>query len=196
VPSGADFGDLGGAQSAGHFYGFLFGAVRFLAFVGALLFVGGLVVARWLWPQSIERRDVRALLLTLWSTGVVGTLLTVPFQAGYASTGGWSKFLDSGALQDVLDARYGHRAPRVIFSWRWCRCAAADPGTPLASPHPDRDGRGVVCARRAGHVRVRGPRVDRPLDGSRRHRRRGASGRRRRLARRHRAARGHAPSAG
>ena len=114
--SSADFGDLGGAQSAGHFYGFLFGAVRFLAFVGALLFVGGLVVARWLWPQTIERRDVRALLLTLWSTGVVGTLLTVPFQAGYASTGGWSKFLDSGALQDVLDARYGRGAlARVIL---------------------------------------------------------------------------------
>jgi copper transport protein len=114
--SGANFGKLASAQSSGHAYGFLFGMVRVLAFVGAIVFVGGLVVARWVWPTSIARRDTRVLLLSLWGAGVAGTLLTMPFQAGYSTGGGWSKFLDSDALAEVLDARYGRGVvARVIL---------------------------------------------------------------------------------
>jgi copper transport protein len=80
------------------------------------VFVGGLVVARWLWPASIGRRDTRVLLLALWCTGVLGTLLTLPFQAGYSAGRGWSRFADSDTVADVLDARYGRAAlARVIL---------------------------------------------------------------------------------
>jgi copper transport protein len=114
--AGANFGALGSTQSAGHGYGVVFGIVRFLAFVGAIVFAGGLVCARWLWPESIGRRDVRVLLLTAGGVAIIAALLTIAFQAGYASGGGWAKLTDGGAVQDVLDARYGRGAlARVIL---------------------------------------------------------------------------------
>jgi copper transport protein len=105
--SGANFGSLASARSSGHFYGFLFGVVRALGFLGALVFAGGLVVARWLWPAATARRDTRWLLVGAWCAAMIGALLALPFQAGYSTGGGWSTFVDSGALSDVLDARYG-----------------------------------------------------------------------------------------
>jgi copper transport protein len=114
--AGAKFGSLGSVQVAGHGYGVVFGILRFLAFAGAIVFTGGLAVARWMWPASIARRDVRVLLVTAAGVAIVAALLTIAFQAGYASGGGWSKITDSGALQDVLDARYGRGAlARVVL---------------------------------------------------------------------------------
>lgn len=114
--AGAKFGALGSTQSAGHGYGVVFGVLRFLAFLSAIVFAGALVVARWLWPSSIGRRDVRVLLLSAAGVAIVTALLTIPFQAGYASGGGWSKLTDSSAIQDVLDVRYGRGAlARVIL---------------------------------------------------------------------------------
>jgi copper transport protein len=106
--SGANFGNVSAGRTAGHGFGFGFGIVRFLTFVGALVFLGGLVFARWRWPESIARRDVRRLLVLAVGIGLVGTVVSIPFEAGYASGGGWSKMFDHDALQQVLDARYGH----------------------------------------------------------------------------------------
>jgi copper transport protein len=105
--SGANFGNVSAGRTAGHGFGVVFGIVRFLAFVGAIVFVGGLVVARWLWPESIARRDVRRLLVLTAVIGIVGAPLSIPFEAGYASGGGWSKLFADDALRQVFDARYG-----------------------------------------------------------------------------------------
>jgi copper transport protein len=114
--AGARFGSLGSLQSPGRGYGVVFGIVRFLAFAGAIVFTGALVVARWLWPTSITRRDVRLLLLMAAGVAIVAALLTIAFEAGYATGGGWSTLTDSSALHDVLDARYGRGAlARVLL---------------------------------------------------------------------------------
>jgi copper transport protein len=102
-----DVGDLVARQSSGRGAGLASGIDRALVFGSCLVFVGALVFARWFWPGVLARRGVRSLLWVAGATAIVTTLLSIPLQATYTSTGGLSTMFDSSALGSVVGARFG-----------------------------------------------------------------------------------------
>ena len=107
VATTADVGSLLARQASGRGVGFAFGVGRALAFLGCLVFVGGLLLTRWLWADGLSRRDVRQLLWLAAGTAVAATLASIPLQAAYTTVGGFSKMVDGAALGDVVAARFG-----------------------------------------------------------------------------------------
>lgn len=107
----ADINALLARSSSSPGMGIAYGIDRAVAFVAALVLVGGVVFVRWRWKDGIARSDVRRTLLTVAGIGAIATLFSIPLQAGYTTAGsGVSTFWDGSALGDVVSARVGHAA--------------------------------------------------------------------------------------
>ena len=102
----ADIGALLASDRASWELGFGFGLDRLLAYLGSLVFVGGLVYLRLAWPDALERRGVRRFLAGSAGVAIVASLLSIPLEAAY-STARVSNVVDGTALGNVLDARFG-----------------------------------------------------------------------------------------
>jgi copper transport protein len=108
--STANIDSLLASQSSGRAIGTAFDIDRALAFLASLVLVGGLVFVRWRWPDGLERRDVRLLLLAGAAVALVASLVSIPLQAAYANGTGASAFVDGGLLGDVMKERFGRAA--------------------------------------------------------------------------------------
>jgi copper transport protein len=106
----ANIGSLLASRSSGKGIGIAFDIDRALAFLAALVLVGGLVFTRWRWPAALERYDVRVLLLGAAVVAFVATLASIPLQAAYALGGGVSTLFNRSALGDVMKERFGEAA--------------------------------------------------------------------------------------
>jgi copper transport protein len=102
----ADINGLIAQDKASKGLGIGFGIDRALAFLGCLLFVGGLIFARFAWPEILHRSRVRLYLAVSAYVAIIASLLTIPLEAAY-STGDTKKLTDGSALGDVLSARFG-----------------------------------------------------------------------------------------
>lgn len=100
---------LVGQDRASKGLGIAFGVDRALAFLGCLLFVGGLVFARLAWPEILQRSLVRTFMVTSAGVALVTSLLSIPLEAAY-STGSNKNLFDASAVGDVIHARYGTAA--------------------------------------------------------------------------------------
>lgn len=112
----ADIGQLLASRSSGRTIGVGFGVDRALAFLGCLVFLGGLVFVRWLWPAALGSSDVRRLLVTAAGVAIAATLLSVLFEAAYSTGGGVSAMFDGTALRAVMHARFGSAAVTRVFA--------------------------------------------------------------------------------
>ena len=101
-----DINGLLAQDKASRGVGIGFGIDRALAFLGCLMFVGGLIFARFAWPEILHRRGVRLFLAVSAYVAIIATLLTIPFEAAY-STGDTKKLFDTGAFGDVVSAKFG-----------------------------------------------------------------------------------------
>jgi copper transport protein len=92
-----------------------FGLDRLFAYLGAFLFVGGLVYLRLAWPTALQRRRVRRFLFVSAGVAIAATLLSIPLEAAY-STAQVSNLFDGTALGNVLETRFGTGALwRALF---------------------------------------------------------------------------------
>src|SRR6185437_311925 len=105
----ADINGLLAQDKASRGLGIGFGIDRALAFLGCLLFVGGLIFARFAWPEILHRRRVRLYLAVSAYVAIIASLVSIPLEAAY-STGDTKNLFDSGAMAAVLHARFGTAA--------------------------------------------------------------------------------------
>ena len=102
----ADINGLLAQDRASRGLGIGFGIDRALAFLGCLLFVGGLVFVRFAWPEVLSTRRVRLLLALSAYVAIAASLLSIPLEAAY-SNASTSKLFDGSALSDVVHAHFG-----------------------------------------------------------------------------------------
>ncbi|MGH9210823.1 MAG: copper resistance protein CopC [Acidimicrobiales bacterium] len=125
--------------------GVVYGVVRFLAFVGMVLLVGGALFLMVLWPQGGGDRRIRQLLGGGWLVVLVATILSFGMQATYAAGESLGSAVDGDLIGDVLDTRVGRvwllrlvLLAVVLVAARWLLPREAAPG-----PAGDRDGASV-----------------------------------------------------
>jgi copper transport protein len=99
--------ELVAGQGAGRLVGTLYGVVRFAAFVGMVLLVGGAAFVLLVWPEGVAIRRLRRLVVAGWATTLAATLLSFGFQAAYTTGGGLADVVDPSAVADVLGTRAG-----------------------------------------------------------------------------------------
>ena len=83
------------------------GIVRFAAFAGVVVLVGGGAFVLGLWPAGERRQRVRRILAAAWWLAVGATLLSIPLQGAYAAGGSFADALDPSVIGDEFGARTG-----------------------------------------------------------------------------------------
>ena len=73
----ASINGLLAAQASPRGLGVAYGVVRALAFLGAMVFVGGLCFVRWCWPSVLRSNPTRRLLVTTGAVGIAAALLAM-----------------------------------------------------------------------------------------------------------------------
>ncbi|HEY8545104.1 MAG TPA: copper resistance protein CopC [Acidimicrobiales bacterium] len=99
--------ELVSAEGGDDTVGFLFGVVRFVAFVGLVLLVGGALFLAAVWPGGLGDPRARRLLAAGWAAAVAATLLSFGFQGAYSEGTGLGTVVDTGPIGDVLSTRPG-----------------------------------------------------------------------------------------
>jgi copper transport protein len=87
--------------------GVTYGVVRFAAFAGLLVLVGGAIFVAALWPAGAGEPRARWILGGAWWAAVGATVLSIPLQATYAAGGSLADALDPSVIGDELGARTG-----------------------------------------------------------------------------------------
>jgi copper transport protein len=87
--------------------GVAYGVVRFAAFAGLLMLVGGAVFVAALWPAGAEDGRARRILAGAWWVTLGATVLSIPLQAAYAAGGSLADAFDPSVIGDELGARTG-----------------------------------------------------------------------------------------
>ena len=95
--------DQGGDQAVG----VAFGVVRFAAFAGIAVLVGGVAFVAWLWPAGRDDRRARRILGGAWWAIFGATALCIPLQAAYTQGGTLADALDPSGVSDQLSAQTG-----------------------------------------------------------------------------------------
>jgi copper transport protein len=95
--------DRGGDRALG----VAFGVVRFAAFAGIAVLVGGLAFVAWLWPAGQDDRRARRVLAAAWWVTFVATALCIPLQAAYTVGGTLAHALDPSVVSDQLSVQTG-----------------------------------------------------------------------------------------
>lgn len=83
----ADAGKLLAARSSGRATGLAYGIDRGLVYLCCLVFLGGLMFVRLVWPEAAGRREIRRLLLASGLVAVAATLVSIPLAAAYTGQG-------------------------------------------------------------------------------------------------------------
>jgi copper transport protein len=87
--------------------GVSYGIVRFAAFAGVVVLVGGAVFVAALWPTGAEDPRARRILAGAWWVAFGATVLSIPLQASYAVGGSLADAVDPSVIGDELGARTG-----------------------------------------------------------------------------------------
>lgn len=87
--------------------GTVYGAVRFVAFAGLVLLVGGTAFVLVLWPAGRDDRRARRLVAVGWWAAVVATVLSFGLQGAYAAADTLAGALDPSLIGDVVGTRAG-----------------------------------------------------------------------------------------
>ena len=87
--------------------GVSYGIVRFAAFAGLVVLIGGAVFVAALWPAGAEDPRARRILAGAWWLALGATLLSIPLQATYAIGGSLADAFDPSVIGDELGARTG-----------------------------------------------------------------------------------------
>jgi copper transport protein len=87
--------------------GISYGIVRFAAFAGVVVLVGGAVFVAALWPAGVEAPRARRTLAGAWWVALGATVLSIPLQATYAVGGSLADAFEPSVLGDELGARTG-----------------------------------------------------------------------------------------
>jgi copper transport protein len=87
--------------------GISYGIVRFAAFAGLVVLVGGAVFVAALWPSGAEDPRARHILAGAWWVALGTTVLSIPLQATYAVGGSLADAFDASVIGDELGARTG-----------------------------------------------------------------------------------------
>jgi len=105
------------AQSSGSkTVGVVYGIVRFLAFAGVAVFLGGLMFATVIWPDALEERRARAILWSGLALLALATAAAFALQGVYGAGFGLSQALKSTVLKQVWNTRFGKSyAARLAF---------------------------------------------------------------------------------
>jgi copper transport protein len=84
-----------------------YGIVRFAAFAGLVVLVGGAVFLAALWPAGADEPRARRILAGAWWVALGATVLSIPLQATYAAGGSLADAFDPSLIGDELGARTG-----------------------------------------------------------------------------------------
>jgi copper transport protein len=87
--------------------GVSYGIVRFAAFAGLVVLIGGAVFVAALWPSGAEDPRARRILAGAWGVAFGATVLSIPLQATYAVGGSLADAFDPSVIGDELGARTG-----------------------------------------------------------------------------------------
>jgi copper transport protein len=99
--------DVLAGSGADRSLGAAYGVVRFVAFAGVVLLVGGAMFVALLWPAGADDRRARGLLAGGWWLTLAATALTIPLHAAYSAGGSLADTFDSSLLGDELGLRTG-----------------------------------------------------------------------------------------
>jgi copper transport protein len=94
----------GGGSTA---VGAIYAVIRFVAFAGLIVLVGGLAFVGLIWPAGAGLARPRRVLWWSWAAAVVVTLVGIPIQGVYAAGLPLSKVASSTVVSGVLDERFG-----------------------------------------------------------------------------------------
>jgi len=87
--------------------GVTYGVVRFSAFAGLVVLIGGAVFVAALWPAGADDARARRILGGAWWVALGATVLSIPLQATYAAGGSLADAFDPSVIGDELGARTG-----------------------------------------------------------------------------------------
>jgi copper transport protein len=87
--------------------GVSYGIVRFAAFAGLVVLIGGAVFVAALWPAGADEPRARRILAGAWWVAFGATVLSIPLQATYAAGGSLADAFDPSLIGDELGARTG-----------------------------------------------------------------------------------------
>ena len=87
--------------------GVTYGIVRFAAFAGLVVLIGGAVFVAALWPSGAEDPRARRILGGAWWVALGATVLSIPLQATYAVGGSLADAFDPSVIGDELGTRTG-----------------------------------------------------------------------------------------
>jgi len=107
APSGTTVNAATLATKASTFTGLLYGAVRWLGYLGYSLLLGGAMFLATGWPGGARERSAGRLLAAGWVGSMAAALGTILCQGVYAGGLPLGRALDPGVLSATLDARFG-----------------------------------------------------------------------------------------
>jgi copper transport protein len=99
--------DARAGAGSDRFVGVSYGIVRFAAFAGLVVLIGGAVFVAALWPAGADDARARRILVGAWWVAVGATVLSIPLQATYAAGGSLADAFDPSIIGDELGARTG-----------------------------------------------------------------------------------------
>jgi copper transport protein len=103
LPAGAAPADAAGSTLVGG----LDGLFRWIAYVGAVLLLGGTAFLIWIWPGGLTLTRPRRLLTVGWLASVFGAVGLFLLQGPYGAGLGLGDLADPGLAGDTLATRYG-----------------------------------------------------------------------------------------
>jgi copper transport protein len=106
--SGALASSLVASQGGSRVVGVVYGIVRFAAFIGLVVLVGGGMFLLGLWPAGVAAPRARRLLLVGWLLAVVSTMLGLAVQGLYGAGLPLGDIVRWSVLRGVLSTRFGH----------------------------------------------------------------------------------------
>ena len=128
--------------------GALDGLFRGVAYLGAVLLVGGTAFLAWLWPAGMSRPRPRRLVGAGWLVSVVGAGALFLLQGPYGAGVGIGDLADPGLSGDTLATQYGKlillRLLVLAFAAGALRRLAAARGDDIRAPRSAVGGLGVV----------------------------------------------------
>lgn len=110
APSGTSVDAATLSTRASTFAGLLYGAVRWLGYLGYAVLFGGVVFLAAGWPAGARDRRAGRLLAAGWVASMAAALGALLMQGVYAGGLPLSRALDSGVVSATADTRFGHAA--------------------------------------------------------------------------------------